>query len=112
MGEIAHGAKKYDVDKVDLIKKIFYTTDGRQIHFSDMGTGQSQSAYLLSQLNSAAGDNRPMVVLFDEIAMMDKNSLKPIYEKLHQLYDEGKLLAGITVMASRGGESGIEVMEI
>lgn len=112
MGEIAHGDKKYAVSKVDLIKKIFYTNDGRQIHFSDMGTGQSQSAYLLSQLNSASGDNRPMVVLFDEIAMMDESSLKPIYAKLHQLYDEGKLLAGITVMASRGGESGIEVMEI
>lgn len=109
---IRHGEKEYEIDKVDLVKEIFYTKSGNEIYFSDMGTGQSQSAYLLSQLSSAATDSRKMIVLFDEVAMMDEDSLRPIYKKMNQLYEEGKLLVGITVMANREGANDIEVVAV
>ena len=60
-----------------------------------MGTGQGQSAYLLGLLNT--NDNRKIIALFDEVAMMDSVSLEPIYEKFKDLYDADRLLVGIVV---------------
>ncbi len=60
-----------------------------------MGTGQGQSAYLLGLLNT--NDNRKIIALFDEVAMMDFFSLEPIYKKFKDLYDADRLLVGIVV---------------
>lgn len=95
MGTIRHDDEDYDVSEVDLIDRTIYTKSGTEIKFDDMGTGQSQSAYLKSLLNTE--DDRKIIALFDEVAMMDSKSLEPVYEKLKSLRNEGKLALGIVV---------------
>ena len=94
-----HIDKNYNATKVDLVSGIIFTSEGTPIYLSDMGTGQSQSAYLLGLLN-VKDDKRKIIALFDEIAMMDKISLEPIIFKMKQLYDDEKLLFGIIVQRS------------
>lgn len=96
IGEFRHINRSYKAKKVDLIKGVIITEDDLTIHLSDMGTGQSQSAYLLGLLN-VKDDNRRIIALFDEIAMMDDTSLKPVYDKLNELYYSNRLLLGIVV---------------
>jgi len=45
-------------------------------------------------------DNRIIIAFFDEVAMMDDHSLKPIYKKLINLYKKKHLLCGIVVQKS------------
>jgi exonuclease SbcC len=98
LGQIRHIDLTYDVRKVDLLSKRLITTSGKVIRFNDMGTGQSQAAYLLSRLSSI--DDRKVVVLFDEIAMMDKMSLKPVLMKINELHQKNKLICAIVVQKS------------
>ena len=98
LGTVHHLDKTYEVRCIDLIKEKIITEDGKTIMFTDMGTGQSQSAYLMSLLNNS--DDRKIIALFDEIAMMDKSSLEPIYGKIRELYKQNKLLLGIVVQKS------------
>lgn len=95
---ISHIDKKYEVLKVNFVDNLIETKEGKIIRFDDMGTGQSQAAYLLGKLNSL--DDRKVIALFDEVAMMDQNSLKPIFEKLISLHEQGKLIASIVVQKS------------
>jgi len=95
IGEIKHVNDTYKVNKVNLISNIIETVEGKKIYLSDLGTGHSQSAYLLGVLNPS--DDRRLIALFDEIAMMDTNSLKPIFDKMRDLYSRDKLLLGIVV---------------
>jgi DNA repair protein SbcC/Rad50 len=98
IGEIQYIDGRYPLQAVDLIHEKFNTLGGKVIRFSDMGTGQGQSAYLLSQLKNAELQNdKKIIALFDEIALMDSNSLEPIKQKLIQLKQEQKLLVGIMV---------------
>jgi exonuclease SbcC len=99
LGSIRHGKNEYEVDKIDLIKEIVITKKGKIIHFTDMGTGQGQSAYLLGLLNTA--DKRKVIALFDEVAAMDDNSLKPIFEKFRELYNKKLLILGIVVQRGK-----------
>lgn len=92
---IRHIDQDYNVDKIDLIKGVITTKDGKNIRLIDMGSGQGQCAYLMGLLNTA--DNRPIIALFDEVAMMDSKSLEPIYRKFRELYSKNRLLAGIVV---------------
>ena len=87
--------KEYKVKSIDMFNETIQTEDGKIIKLVDMGTGQSQSAYLMGQLNVA--DNRKIIALFDEVAMMDKKSLTPIFKKFEELYLQDKLLAGVVV---------------
>jgi len=96
IGLFKHIDKTYKAKIVDLISGVIVTDDDLTIHLADMGTGQSQSAYLLGLLN-IKDDNRKIIALFDEIAMMDDSSLEPIYEKMRSLYRAKKLLLGILV---------------
>lgn len=98
LGTVHHLDKTYEVKCIDLVKEKIITKDGKTIMFTDMGTGQSQSAYLMSLLNNS--DDRKIIALFDEIAMMDKSSLEPIYGKIRELYKQNKLLLGIVVQKS------------
>ena len=98
LGTVHHLDKTYEVRCIDLIKEKIITEDGKTIMFTDMGTGQSQSAYLMSLLNNS--DDRKIIALFDEIAMMDQSSLEPIYGKIRELYEQNKLLLGIVVQKS------------
>jgi len=95
VGEVRHGDKKYYVESIDLIDGIVYTKKGKKIRLIDMGTGQSQSAYLLGLLHST--DKREIVALFDEVAMMDNQSISPILKKLTEMHDSNNLLLGIMV---------------
>ncbi len=98
LGIVRHVDQNYRVEKVDLITKQLITEGHKVIRFNDMGTGQSQAAYLLSKLSSI--DERKVVVLFDEIAMMDKVSLKPVFDKLHELYEKKILVCAVVVQKS------------
>jgi exonuclease SbcC len=95
---IRHIDSEYKVDSIDLIKGIIKTREGKIIRLSDMGTGQSQSAYLTGLLNTS--DNKKIIALFDEVAMMDDNSMEPIYAKFRELYETNKLIVGIVVQMS------------
>lgn len=99
LGIIRYLDKEYEVDTIDLIKEIISTKIGKKIRLSDMGTGQSQSAYLVSRLNTS--DNRKIIALFDEVAMMDEKSLEPIYEKFRALYKQNRLLVGVVVQKAK-----------
>lgn len=95
VGYIRHINQEYKVKSIDMIKGLINTEEGKIIRLADMGTGQSQSAYLMGQLN--VSDNRKIIALFDEVAMMDKKSLTPVFKKLIELYEKDRLLVGIVV---------------
>jgi DNA repair protein SbcC/Rad50 len=98
LGEIKHIDKVYKVKSVNVVEETIITSEGIEIQFGDFGTGQSQSTYLQALLN--LNDNKKIVALFDEVAMMDDESLKPIKDKLRELYQKKKLLLGIIVQKS------------
>jgi exonuclease SbcC len=100
IGVFRHIGTFYKASKVDLISEEIITEDGLTIHFVDMGTGESQSAYILGLLSSVKNDNRRIIALFDEIAMMDNASLKPVLAMMQRLYQENKLLIGIMAQKS------------
>lgn len=99
IGYIRYLNDEFKVKNIDLVDKIIFTEDNggknKKIRFADMGTGQGQSAYLVGKLNTA--DDRKIIALFDEVAMMDSHSLAPIYKRFKELYKEDHLLAGIVV---------------
>lgn len=100
IGYVRYLTKEYKVTYIDLIDEKIKAVDPdtdkiKTIRFPDMGTGQGQSAYLMGKLNTS--DNRKIIALFDEVAMMDSSSLAPIYKKFKQLYDDDRLLVGIVV---------------
>lgn len=95
IGKVRHVDGVYDVAHVDLLAGVLITREKRRIHLADMGTGQSMSAYLLALLS--ADDRRPVIALFDEVAMMDESSLQPVLTRMTEMRDQGKLLAGLVV---------------
>lgn len=95
LGTIRHGAETHEVARVDLPKGEISTKGGKTFKLEDMGTGQSQSAYLQGVLGGR--DRRRVIALFDEIAMMDETSLQPVVGRLKELDDEGRLILGIVV---------------
>jgi exonuclease SbcC len=103
IGVFRHIDKTYEAKKIDLRSGIIYTCNDDKIYLSDMGTGQSQSAYLLGLLN-IKDDKRKIIALFDEVAMMDDVSMKPIIDKMKNLYNDKKLLIGVIVQMRRGPE--------
>ena len=94
-----HIDKYYEIDLIDLLEEVIITKSGQRIYFAEMGTGQSQSAYLIGKLNTS--DHRPIIALFDEVAMMDEKSLEPIFTKCRELHEEGLLLAAIVVQKAK-----------
>ncbi len=87
--------KSYEVVSVDLVTEIITTKEGKQIRLKDMGTGHTQSGYLKGKLSTQ--DDRKIIALFDEVGMMDSNSLGAVYERLKELHDNKKLIVGIVV---------------
>lgn len=104
VGSIRHIDSAYTLCEVNLLNEQLITTTGKKIRFIDMGTGQSQSAFLLGLLNK--NNNKPIIALFDEVAMMDTISMNPIYERFNELYNQGLLLAGVVVQ--KGDELKVE----
>jgi len=98
LGSFKHIDKTYKAKIVDTISGTIITDNEEAIRLSDMGTGQTQSAYILSLLNiNAKTDSRKIIALFDEIAMMDDDSLQPICSRMTELSKQGRLLLGILV---------------
>ena len=95
IGTLRHISRVYKVKNINVISKKIKTDTGKIIHFSDLGTGQGQAAYLDTLLSMS--ENKKIIALFDEIAMMDETSLKPIKDRLKKLYDEKKLLIAVIV---------------
>jgi exonuclease SbcC len=100
LGSFRHIDKTYKAAMVDLITGKIISEDNETIYLNDMGTGQTQSAYISSLLNVDATDSRKIVAMFDEIAMMDDTSLEPILTRMKQLYEEKRLILGILVQRS------------
>jgi len=98
IGNIRHINNTYSVERIDVLSKKLITSEGKVILFSDLGTGQGQAAYLETLLNMSEG--KKIIALFDEVAMMDEASLKPIMEKLKSLYYQKKLLMAMIVQKS------------
>lgn len=92
---IRHGTIEHKVAKIDMINNEVITDKGKKIKFRKMGTGQSQSAYLVGRLNTS--DDRKIIALFDEVAAMDSSSLQPIKNGFKEMYKDGKLFSGIIV---------------
>lgn len=92
---IRHISEVYDVKNINVIQKKITTEQGKEIQFTDLGTGQGQAAYLDTLLSMS--ENKKIIALFDEVAMMDESSLKPIKKKLRKLYEKGNLLMAIIV---------------
>ncbi|NLT38803.1 MAG: hypothetical protein GXX95_11730 [Methanomassiliicoccus sp.] len=95
VGYIRHLEESYKVRKIDLVAGDIITESGKRIKLTDMGTGQSQSAYLTGLLNT--DDKRKIIALFDEVAMMDSSSLEPIYQKMQDLHRKDRLMVGVVV---------------
>ena len=103
LGSIQHIGVKYPVDKIDMNRREVVSGDLR-ISFSDMGTGESQMAYLLGLLNS--DDPRTIIALFDEVDHMDPSVISTIQNKLKLMLEEGRLLIGL--MAAPGDSVEVE----
>jgi hypothetical protein len=97
MKTLIHIDRKYDLSEVDIINSRFKSTDGTIIHFSVMGTGQRQLAYLLNTLNF---DGRKIFAIFDEVSTMDKTTMNEVIKKMKELETDKKLLMGIMVFPS------------
>jgi exonuclease SbcC len=100
LGTVRHLNNEYAVRLVDLHKGEITTEKGKVIRLSDMGTGQTQSAYLKSLLET--DDARKVIALFDEVATMDSQSLELVCDRLRKLHSSGRLLVG---MIARIGDS-------
>jgi DNA repair protein SbcC/Rad50 len=111
IGYIRHISDEFEVNYIDLIDQKIITYGEKEtdhiIRFQDMGTGQGQCAYLLGKLDSS--DNRELIALFDEIAMMTTETLRPIYDRFKDLHKKEELLAAIVVQ--RGDFMNIKPIE-
>lgn len=107
LGEIRHIDDEYDVEEINMIREYILTSEGKKVRFDDLGTGQGQSAYLESVLNTS-GD-RKIIALLDEIAMLDKESRKRVFDRIKELKEEGKLVAAI---AAEYRDEGVEIISM
>lgn len=95
LGRVRHINKTYELSSVDLLNQKIVTREGKEIRLAEMGTGQSQAAFLVSLLSRPT--NRKLIVLFDEVSMLDDSSRNLVFSKIESLYKERKLLAAIIV---------------
>lgn len=102
LGTVQHIGELYTIEKINMNSRIIITDKGSRIPFKDMGTGESQLAYLTGLLNS--DDDRITIALFDEIDHMDPIIISKIQSKLKDLYDCGKLLIGVMAAPAIGTE--------
>lgn len=86
-----------DIQYIDYlpVTPVFITNSGMRISFSDFSGGQQSSNYLKAKLNS--NDNRKYIVLFDEVANMDNESINNVVQRLKELEREKKLVLAVLV---------------
>ena len=95
MKTVFHADGVYEVQSVDIVNEVIKATTGKEIHFDYLSTGHSQSSYLTTRLGMA--DSKKVIALFDEVAMMDENSLSPVISLLKSKYEDGSLIGSIIV---------------
>jgi hypothetical protein len=95
MGSVFHADGVYTVQSVDIVDEVITTTTGKEINFDYLGTGHSQSSYLTTRLGMAG--SKKVIALFDEVAMMDENSLSPVINRLKSKFQDGSLIGSIMV---------------
>lgn len=95
LGKLYFIDRWYELEKVDVINSQFIVK-GRNypIGFEDLSTGRSQTTSLITQLRQDVG-KKLKIVLFDEVQVMDKNSLKMVLNELKSQAKEGRLLLAI-----------------
>ena len=92
---IMYNKETYQVTSLDFLSGKVETKEGKTIRLADLGTGQGQGLYINGLLKSS--DSRKIILLLDEVAMMDPNTLQSIFNTINELYKEGKLIAAIVV---------------
>ena len=85
--------------KVDFLNKVIILDNERKIDMKDISTGQSMSMYVQALLNRPQDDKRKMIVIFDEVATMDSNSLRPIQKILKKHIEQNKVIVSIFAKA-------------
>lgn len=98
LGKVRHIGEYYKVSSINMIDKVIVAGD-KEIDFEEMGTGESQLAYMSGVLKS--DDSRRLIVLFDEIEHMDESTLDLVVNDLRNLHSNNKLMIGL--MAMPGG---------
>lgn len=90
-----------DIDYIDYSSTTpyFVTPENKRIAFSDFSGGQGSSNYLKAKLN--LNEERKYIVLIDEIANMDNQSLEIVLNRLKELDKNNKLLLAILVEPSK-----------
>lgn len=88
--------------KVDFLNKVIILDNERKIDMKDISTGQSMSMYIQALLNRPQDDKRKIIVIFDEVATMDSNSLKPIQTILKKHIEQNKVILSIFAKAVDG----------
>jgi exonuclease SbcC len=86
-------------ERIDFLNKSILLEDERKIDMKDISTGQSMSMYIQAVLNRPKDDNRKMIVIFDEGATMDSNSLRPIQKILEKQIDNNQILFAVFAKA-------------
>lgn len=104
MRTVFHADRIHEVQRVDIVNEVIITTTGKEINFDYLSTGHSQSSYLRTRLGMA--DKMKVIALFDEVAMMDENSLSPVIKLLKSKYQDGSLIGSIIVQ--RAEEPSVE----
>lgn len=92
---LKHIDNEYVVKNIRILEEKIITDSEKEIFFSDLGSGQGQAAFLTAKL--ALNDNKKIIALFDEVAMIDEQNLKPVKDKLRELYNEKRLFMAIIV---------------
>ena len=95
MKTVIYGSQEHKVISVSILDEVITTEAGKKIKFDDLSTGQSQSSYLTTKLGMMG--TKTTIALFDEVAMMDNNSLIPVVAVIKANFVDKKLLGAIIV---------------
>lgn len=98
LGTVRDKGKEYNVKSVNLLiesKGLITTEEGVEIHIGAMGTGEGQLSYIRGLLSNE--DGRMMIVLLDEIGNMSNANVELVIDRMKELQNEGRLMAGVMV---------------
>ncbi|WP_400237844.1 hypothetical protein [Methanomethylophilus alvi] len=96
---------EYEISEVNLLKSEMITKTGKIISLNDMGTGESQSAYLMNVLRS--NEDSCIIAMFDESENMDSELRLGIQREFKKLYDSNHLILGLIASHGARGEDPI-----
>jgi len=104
IGAVKSGGSMHPISQIDIVNKKIIVSNGMEIPFKHLSSGESQNMHLRGQLNN--DDGRCIIALFDEVGLMDTETLGNVLEIITELYESGNLLVGW--MAMPGDSSEVE----